>query len=67
MVCAWTINDVQKEKRSQVGRKERCECDGGKESNTVVLVGTFGGTPEPPCPGSAAPVWHRTWRHPVRR
>ena len=35
-------------------------------SLTVVQVGTFGGTPELPCPGTVVPGWHRTWRPPVR-
>ena len=35
-------------------------------SLTVVLVDTFGATPELPCPGTVVPEWHRTWRPPVR-
>ena len=36
----------------------------GKGSLTVLLVGTFGGTPELPCPGTVVPGWHCTWRPP---
>ena len=32
----------------------------GLEVLTVVLVGTFGGTPELPCPNTVVPGWHHT-------
>ena len=34
---------------------------------TVVPLGTSGGIPEPPCPGSVAPEWLHTWRPPVMK
>ena len=38
-----------------------------KGSSTVVLLGTAGGSPESPCPGTAVPGWHCIGRPPVRR
>ena len=32
---------------------------------TMVLLGTSGGIPEPPCPGSVVPEWPHTWKSPV--